>query len=42
MLLPLMAYLLYKLLDNKPLAVTFAVMVVALLLPFPPRKGAFP
>ncbi len=35
MLLPVMAYLLYKLLECKHLAVTFAVMVVALLLPFP-------
>ena len=35
MLLPVMAYMLYKLLGNKHLAVTFAVMVIALLLPFP-------
>ena len=35
MLLPAMAYMLYKLLGNKHLAVTFAVMVIALLLPFP-------
>ena len=35
MLLPAMAYMLYKLLDNKHLAVTFVVMVIALLLPFP-------
>ena len=39
MLLPLMAYILYKLLEKKPLAVTFAVMVVALLLPFPTPQG---
>jgi len=39
MLLPLMAYMLYKLLANKPLAVTFIVMVVALLLPFPSPQG---
>jgi hypothetical protein len=39
MLLPLMAYLLYKLLGGKHLAVTFAVMVVALLLPFPTAQG---
>jgi hypothetical protein len=39
MLLPLMAYLLYKILANKPLAVTFAVMIVALLLPFPSPQG---
>ena len=35
MLLPAIAYMLYKLLDKKHLAVTFAVMVIALLLPFP-------
>ena len=35
MLLPAIAFMLYKLLDNKHLAVTFAVMVIALLLPFP-------
>jgi hypothetical protein len=34
-LLPLMAYLLYKLLESKPLAVTLVVMIIALLLPFP-------
>src|SRR5208337_4336993 len=39
MLLPLMAYLLYKILENKPLAVTFAVMIIALLLPFPSPQG---
>jgi hypothetical protein len=39
MLLPTMAYMLYKLLDNKHVAVTFAVMVVALLLPFPSPNG---
>ena len=39
MLLPLMAYMIYKILENKPLAVTFAVMVVALLLPFPSPQG---
>lgn len=39
-LLPVMAYLLYKLLGNKPLAVTFVVMIIALLLPFPtPQRG---
>ena len=41
MLLPLMAYLLYKLLSGKPLAVTFVVMVIALLLPFPSPQGGF-
>lgn len=35
MLLPAMAYMIYKLLGSKHLAVTFAVMVIALLLPFP-------
>jgi hypothetical protein len=35
MLLPLMAYMLYKLLGNKHIVVTFAVLVIALLLPFP-------
>ena len=40
MLLPLMAYILYKLLEHKHIAVTLAVMVVALLLPFPsPNQG---
>jgi len=39
MLLPLMAYMIYRILENKPLAVTFAVMVVALLLPFPSPQG---
>jgi hypothetical protein len=35
MFLPLMAYILYKLLENKHIAVTLAVMVIVLLLPFP-------
>lgn len=35
MLLPAMAYMLYKLVGSKHLAVSFAVMVIALLLPFP-------
>jgi hypothetical protein len=35
MLLPAIAYMLYKLLGSKHLAVTFAVMAIALLLPFP-------
>ncbi|MCL4429216.1 MAG: DUF2029 domain-containing protein [Chloroflexi bacterium] len=35
LLIPLMAYMLYKLLGSKHLAVTFAVMAIALLLPFP-------
>ena len=41
LLLPLMAYMLYKMLENKPLAVSYAVMVVALLLPFPGPQGSF-
>ena len=41
MLLPAMAYLLYRLLDNKHLAVTFVVMVIALLLPFPTLQWGF-
>jgi Glycosyltransferase family 87 len=40
-LLPLMAYLLYKLLSNKPLAITLAVMVITLLLPFPTPQTGF-
>jgi hypothetical protein len=35
LLLPAMAFLLYRLLDNKHLAVTFVIMVITLLLPFP-------
>ena len=35
MFLPLMAYFLYKLLEDKHLAVALVVMVIALLLPFP-------
>jgi hypothetical protein len=35
MLLPAIAYMLYKLLDNKHPAIALAVMVIALLLPFP-------
>ena len=35
MLLPAMAYMIYRLLDSKHLAVTFAVVAIALLLPFP-------
>jgi hypothetical protein len=39
-LLPLMAFLLYKLLGGKPLALTFVVMTIVLLLPFPtPQRG---
>jgi hypothetical protein len=39
MLLPLMAYMLYKLLSFKHPAITLAVMVIALLLPFPSPNG---
>ena len=41
LLLILMAYLIYKILENKSLAVIFAVMIVALLLPFPSPHGGF-
>ena len=41
MLLPAMAYLLYKLLGSKHLAVNFAVLVIALLLPFPTTNWGF-
>ena len=41
MLLPLIAYMLYKLLEGKHAAVIFAVMIVALLLPIPTlQQGA--
>ncbi len=38
MLLPLASYMLYKLLDNKHVAITLVVMAIALLLPFPTVK----
>jgi hypothetical protein len=41
LMLPAMAYFIYKLLSNKPLAVTFIVIVVALLLPFPTSQWGF-
>jgi hypothetical protein len=41
MLLPAMAYLLYKLLGSKHLTVYFAVLVIALLLPFPTTNWGF-
>jgi len=41
MLVPLMAYILYKLLDDKHLAIAFTVMVIALLLPFPTLNWGF-
>jgi hypothetical protein len=39
--LPVMAYMLYKLLGSKPLAVTFVVIAIALLLPFPTGQWGF-
>jgi hypothetical protein len=39
--LPAMAYLLYKLLANKHLAVTFVVTTIVLLLPFPTQNWGF-
>ncbi len=39
LVLPIMAYMLYRLLESKHLAVTFALMVIALLLPFPSPNG---
>ena len=41
LLLPVMAYMLYKLLDNKHLAITFAVTAIALLMPFPTAQWGF-
>ena len=41
MLLPAMGFMLYKLLDKKPLIVTFVVLVIALLTPFPTAKWGF-
>jgi hypothetical protein len=41
LLLAIMAYFLYKILDNKSLAVTFVVIVIALLLPFPTPQWGF-
>ena len=35
MLLPLMGYILYKLLENKHIAVALVVMIIALIMPFP-------
>ena len=43
LLLPIMAYFLYKILGSKSLAVTFVVIIIALLLPFPtPQLGFSP
>jgi len=39
--LPLMAYMLYKLLGSKPLAVTFIVMAIVLVLPYPTTQWGF-
>lgn len=41
LLLPLMALLLYRMLEKKGLALTFIVMVIALLLPFPTSHWGF-
>jgi hypothetical protein len=41
LLLPVMAYFLYKILGGKSLAVTFIVIVIALLLPFPTPQWGF-
>jgi len=41
LLLPIMAYFLYKILGGKSLAVTFAVIVIALLLPYPTVQWGF-
>jgi hypothetical protein len=43
MLLPLIGYILYKLLDDKHVSVAIAVMAIALLMPFPTAQwGLFP
>ena len=39
--LPLIAYILYKILGTKPLALTFIVMTIVLLLPFPTLNWGF-
>lgn len=41
LLLPLMAYFIYKIESNKPLAITFIVIVIALLMPFPTSQWGF-
>ena len=41
LLLPIMAYFIYKILGDKPLAVTFIIIVIALLLPFPTSQLGF-
>jgi hypothetical protein len=40
-LLPFIVFFIYKLMSNKPLAVTFIVLLIALLLPFPTAKWGF-
>ncbi|MGA2385494.1 MAG: glycosyltransferase 87 family protein [Candidatus Bathyarchaeia archaeon] len=43
LMLPLMAYFIYKILSDKPLAVTFIVILIALFLPLPfPQWGFSP
>ncbi len=39
LLLPVMAFMLYRLLEDKHLAITLVVMVIALLLPLPTAQG---
>jgi len=41
LLLPIMAYFLYKILGSKSLVITFVVIAVALLLPFPTPQWGF-
>ena len=41
MLLPLMGYLIYRLLEGKHWAATLSVLAIALLLPFPNAEGSF-
>ncbi len=41
LMLPAMAYFIYKILSGKPLVVTFIVIVIALLLPFPTSQWGF-
>ena len=41
LLLPLMAFFIYKILSDKPLAITVIVIIIALLLPFPTSQWGF-
>jgi hypothetical protein len=41
LLLPFIAFFIYRLMSNKPLAVTLIVLSIALLLPFPTAKWGF-